>query len=56
MLPEEYRPFADDGLGYGDYPNIEGGLGTETKDPFYPWDFPEHKRNFNDPVNKYKII
>lgn len=51
LLPEEYKPYADNGLGYGDYPKVGGGLGAESKDSYYPYDFPEHKRNFNEPIS-----
>jgi NADH dehydrogenase (ubiquinone) 1 beta subcomplex subunit 8 len=26
-------------------------LSAESRDPYYPWDFPEYKRNFNDPMH-----
>ncbi|XP_066999367.1 NADH dehydrogenase [ubiquinone] 1 beta subcomplex subunit 8, mitochondrial [Anabrus simplex] len=52
LLPEEYEPYPDDGLGYGDYPKLPLVSG-EAKDPYYPWDFPEHKRNFNEPLHAY---
>uniref|UniRef100_A0A1I8P7A0 NADH dehydrogenase [ubiquinone] 1 beta subcomplex subunit 8, mitochondrial n=1 Tax=Stomoxys calcitrans TaxID=35570 RepID=A0A1I8P7A0_STOCA len=48
LLPEEYKPYADNGLGYGDYPELKGGLGIEARDPFYPYDFPELKRNLHE--------
>jgi len=51
LLPEEYKPYADDGLGYGDYPKVGYGLGVEAKDSYYPWDYPEHKRNQHEPVS-----
>lgn len=51
LLPEEYKPYADDGLGYGDYPKVGYGLGVEAKDNYYPWDYPEHKRNLHEPVS-----
>ncbi|XP_067637902.1 NADH dehydrogenase [ubiquinone] 1 beta subcomplex subunit 8, mitochondrial [Eurosta solidaginis] len=51
LLPEEYKPYADDGLGYGDYPRLDIGLGIEAKDPYYPYDFPEHKRNLHEPLH-----
>ncbi|XP_017073899.1 NADH dehydrogenase [ubiquinone] 1 beta subcomplex subunit 8, mitochondrial [Drosophila eugracilis] len=51
LLPEEYRPYADDGLGHGDYPKVGGGLGVEAKDTYYPWDYPEHKRNLHEPIS-----
>uniref|UniRef100_A0A7R9DZ22 NADH dehydrogenase [ubiquinone] 1 beta subcomplex subunit 8, mitochondrial n=1 Tax=Timema monikensis TaxID=170555 RepID=A0A7R9DZ22_9NEOP len=50
LLPAEYEPYPDDGLGYGDYPKLPAISGDD-KDPYYPWDFPEHKRNFNEPVH-----
>lgn len=49
LLPEEYKPYADDGLGFGDYPQLPN-VSVESKDPYYPYDFPEHKRNLHDPV------
>lgn len=50
-MPEEYKPYADDGFGYGDYPKLPT-VGAEMKDNFYPYDFPELKRNFNEPVSR----
>lgn len=49
MLPEEYKPYADDGMGYGDYPKL-ADISVESKDANYPYDFPESRRNFNEPV------
>lgn len=49
LLPEEYKPYADNGLGYGDYPQLPN-ISIENKDEYYPYDFPELKRNFNEPV------
>lgn len=56
LLPEEYKPYADNGLGYGDYPKLEGGLGIEARDPYYPYDFPELKRNLHETVSKFTNI
>lgn len=50
-MPEEYKPYADDGMGYGDYPKLPD-VGVETRDAYYPYDFPEHRRNFNEPVSE----
>jgi NADH dehydrogenase (ubiquinone) 1 beta subcomplex subunit 8 len=50
LLPEEYKPYADDGLGYGDYPQLPNTSG-EAKDNYYPYDFPELKRNLHEPVH-----
>ncbi|CAH1990876.1 unnamed protein product [Acanthoscelides obtectus] len=49
LHPSEYKPYPDDGQGCGDYPNLPMVSG-DSKDPFYPWDNPELKRNFNEPV------
>lgn len=49
LLPEEYKPYADNGLGYGDYPQLPE-VSVERRDPYYPYDYPELKRNFNEPV------
>lgn len=49
LLPEEYKPYADTGMGYGDYPQLPDKP-TESRDPYYPYDYPELKRNFNEPV------
>lgn len=32
------------------YPKLKT-VSLDTKDPYYPWDYPEHKRNFNDPMH-----
>lgn len=46
LLPEEYEPYPDDdGLGFGDYPKLPD-IGQESKSEYYPWDCPEHNRNF----------
>ncbi|XP_077299338.1 NADH:ubiquinone oxidoreductase subunit ASHI isoform X2 [Arctopsyche grandis] len=50
-LPEEwYEVYPDDGLGYGDYPKLPL-VSTEARSDYYPWDYPEFKRNFNEPVH-----
>lgn len=45
---EEYQPYPEH-MGYGDYPKLPD-IGADSKDPFYPYDQPELKRNFNEPV------
>ncbi|PSN49180.1 hypothetical protein C0J52_10902 [Blattella germanica] len=50
LSPSEYKPFPDDGLGHGDYPMLPD-TSVESRDPYYPWDYPEHKRNFGEPVH-----
>lgn len=47
---EEYKTYDDDGLGYGDYPKLED-KSVELRDPYYAYDYPEHKRNFNEPIH-----
>ena len=47
---EQYEVYPDNGLGYGDYPKLKDES-IELRDPYYPWDYPEHKRNFNEPLH-----
>ncbi|XP_045609514.1 NADH dehydrogenase [ubiquinone] 1 beta subcomplex subunit 8, mitochondrial [Procambarus clarkii] len=49
LRPDEYEPYPDDGLGYGDYPNLPV-VAAEARDPYENWDYPEHRRNFGEPV------
>ncbi|CAK1548224.1 unnamed protein product [Leptosia nina] len=49
LTVEEYQPFPED-MGYGDYPNLPD-IGAESKDPHYPYDNAELKRNFNEPYH-----
>ncbi|CAH4015699.1 NADH dehydrogenase [ubiquinone] 1 beta subcomplex subunit 8, mitochondrial [Pieris brassicae] len=46
---EEYQPYPED-VGYGDYPKLPD-IGADSKDPHYPYDNPELKRNFNEPFH-----
>lgn len=41
--------YPDDGSGLGDYPKLPVISGDQ-RDPYYPWDSPELKRNFGEPV------
>lgn len=50
LLPHEYKPVADDGFGKGDYPHLPD-IGAESKDPYYPWDYPEFKMNYGEPFH-----
>lgn len=47
---EKYETYPDDGMGYGDYPKLKNES-VELRDPYYAYDYPEHKRNFNDPIH-----
>jgi len=49
LLPEEYEPYPDDGLGFGDYPKLPD-IGQDSKSEYYPWDCPEHNRNFGKAI------
>ncbi|CAH1111016.1 unnamed protein product [Psylliodes chrysocephalus] len=54
--PREYQPYPDDGQGSGDYPKLPLES-MESRDPYYPWDNPELKRNFNEPLHaEYDLI
>lgn len=47
---EQYEPYPDDGMGYGDYPKLKDE-NDDQRDPYYPYDYPELKRNFNEPLH-----
>ncbi|XP_063837102.1 NADH dehydrogenase [ubiquinone] 1 beta subcomplex subunit 8, mitochondrial [Ostrinia nubilalis] len=49
LTVEEYQPYPED-MGYGDYPKLPD-IGADSKDPHYPYDSPELKRNFNEPLH-----
>uniref|UniRef100_T1I6Q6 Uncharacterized protein n=1 Tax=Rhodnius prolixus TaxID=13249 RepID=T1I6Q6_RHOPR len=51
LLPQEYEPVPDDGHGSGDYPGFKP-YSVESRDPFYPWDYPEYRRNFNEALHE----
>ncbi|XP_063906292.1 NADH dehydrogenase [ubiquinone] 1 beta subcomplex subunit 8, mitochondrial-like [Zophobas morio] len=50
LHPSEYKLYPNDGTGWGDYPKLPE-VGADSKDPYYPWDNPELKRNFNEPMH-----
>lgn len=50
MPADKYEPYPDDGLGYGDYPKLPN-TSVDLRDPYYPYDYPEFRRNFNDPMH-----
>ncbi|XP_034233937.1 NADH dehydrogenase [ubiquinone] 1 beta subcomplex subunit 8, mitochondrial [Thrips palmi] len=50
LLPHEYKPVADDGWGKGDYPHLPD-IGADSKDPNYPWDYPEFRINYGEPLH-----
>jgi len=50
VRPEDYEPYPDDGMGYGDYPKLPR-VATESRDANQLWDMPEIRRNFGEPVH-----
>uniref|UniRef100_A0A8C6XZR9 NADH:ubiquinone oxidoreductase subunit B8 n=1 Tax=Naja naja TaxID=35670 RepID=A0A8C6XZR9_NAJNA len=48
---EDYQTYADDGVGYGDYPKLPDQSSQE-KNPWYEWDYPELRRNFGEPLHR----
>ncbi|KAK4309205.1 hypothetical protein Pmani_019131 [Petrolisthes manimaculis] len=51
LRPDEYKPVPDDGLGAGDYPDVPL-VSAESRNPFTNWDYPEHRRNFGEPLHQ----
>ena len=50
MRVEDYEPYPDDGFGYGDYPKLPR-IADEAKDPYQPYDLPNNRRFFGEPVH-----
>lgn len=48
MTVEEYVPYPEE-MCHGDYPKLPD-IGADSRDNHYPYDNPELKRNFNEPV------
>jgi NADH dehydrogenase (ubiquinone) 1 beta subcomplex subunit 8 len=48
LRPEDYEPYPDDGMGYGDYPMLPR-IAAEARDPTEIWDMPEIRRNYGEP-------
>lgn len=51
---EDYKPYPDDGFGYGDYPMLPP-TPTESRDAYEDWDQPALKRNWGEVVN-YRFV
>ncbi|XP_050714396.1 NADH dehydrogenase [ubiquinone] 1 beta subcomplex subunit 8, mitochondrial-like [Eriocheir sinensis] len=51
LRPDEYQPVPDDGIGAGDYPDVPL-VSAESRDPYYQWDYPEHRRDFGEPLHR----
>lgn len=51
LHPKEYKPMPDDYFGgVGDYPDLPFE-GVALRDPYYPYDLPEYKRNFGEALH-----
>ncbi|XP_063163666.1 NADH dehydrogenase [ubiquinone] 1 beta subcomplex subunit 8, mitochondrial [Candoia aspera] len=48
---EDYKTYADDGVGYGDYPKLPD-QSLHERNPWYDWDQPELRRNFGEPLHR----
>ena len=49
VMPSTYEAYEDDGRGCGDYPKLPLVSG-DGRDPFYPWDQPDARRNYNEMI------
>ncbi|KAI4470703.1 nadh-ubiquinone oxidoreductase ashi subunit [Holotrichia oblita] len=47
----EYQVYPDDGAGLGDYPQVST-VSAAQRDAFYPWDYPELRRNYGEPFHR----
>merc|ERR1719228_16602 len=50
MRVEDYEPFPDNGMGFGDYPKLPDRSQHE-RDPHYKWDHPDLRRNWGEPIH-----
>ncbi|XP_066456638.1 NADH dehydrogenase [ubiquinone] 1 beta subcomplex subunit 8, mitochondrial [Eleutherodactylus coqui] len=50
MILEDYKPYPDNGQGYGDYPMLPD-KSQEEKDPNYKWDMPIPRRNWGETMH-----
>ncbi|XP_068212781.1 NADH dehydrogenase [ubiquinone] 1 beta subcomplex subunit 8, mitochondrial [Palaemon carinicauda] len=50
LRPDEYEPYPDDGMGRGDYPKLPL-VSADARDPYRNWDYPEHRRDFGEPIH-----
>ncbi|KAH0624371.1 hypothetical protein JD844_031774 [Phrynosoma platyrhinos] len=50
MRVEDYEPYPDDGMGYGDYPKLPDRSQQE-RDPWYDWDHPDLRRNHGETMH-----
>ncbi|KAJ8406793.1 hypothetical protein AAFF_G00297090 [Aldrovandia affinis] len=50
MRVEDYEPYPEDGMGFGDYPKLPDRSQHE-RDPWYSWDHPDLRRNWGEPMH-----
>ncbi|XP_010331477.3 NADH dehydrogenase [ubiquinone] 1 beta subcomplex subunit 8, mitochondrial [Saimiri boliviensis] len=50
MRVEDYEPYPDDGMGYGDYPKLPDRSQHE-RDPWYDWDQPDLRVNWGETMH-----
>ncbi|KAK0092968.1 hypothetical protein PV326_000210 [Microctonus aethiopoides] len=51
LHPAEYKLYPDDGMHpVGDYPHLPD-IGTGLKDPYYPYDYPDERRNYGETIH-----
>uniref|UniRef100_A0A8D0GU08 NADH dehydrogenase [ubiquinone] 1 beta subcomplex subunit 8, mitochondrial n=1 Tax=Sphenodon punctatus TaxID=8508 RepID=A0A8D0GU08_SPHPU len=50
MRVEDYEPYPDDGMGYGDYPKLPDRSQHE-RDPWYSWDHSDLRHNYGEPIH-----
>ncbi|KAJ8264348.1 hypothetical protein GJAV_G00148120 [Gymnothorax javanicus] len=50
MSLEDYKPYPDEGMGFGDYPMLPARSQHE-RDPWYQWDHPDLRRNWGEPMH-----
>ncbi|XP_034945716.1 NADH dehydrogenase [ubiquinone] 1 beta subcomplex subunit 8, mitochondrial [Chelonus insularis] len=51
LHPAEYKPYPEDGLiAPGDYPELPM-IAVSQKDINYPWDDPDERRNYEEPIH-----
>uniref|UniRef100_A0ABI7YWN4 NADH dehydrogenase [ubiquinone] 1 beta subcomplex subunit 8, mitochondrial n=3 Tax=Felidae TaxID=9681 RepID=A0ABI7YWN4_FELCA len=50
MRVEDYQPYPDDGMGYGDYPKLPDRSQQE-RDPWYDWDHQDLRLNWGEPMH-----
>ncbi|KAM5142434.1 NADH dehydrogenase [ubiquinone] 1 beta subcomplex subunit 8, mitochondrial [Mantella aurantiaca] len=47
---EDYKPYPDDGMGYGDYPMLPE-KSQEERNPWYSWDHTDFRRNWGETLH-----